>query len=114
MCVSTSFSSALNLLPHQVRSAFQLSICPPSRRMKRKFPCSAHGGTSSGLARYSFGAGSKEWAEQSTSNAATKPISAMLFPIRKRCIVLLLRNDQDPTLAIRIGRGRRHLHQYIS
>src|SRR5271166_1429796 len=51
MWVNASFSSALNFWPHQVRSAFQLSICPPSIRMKRKFPCCAHGGTSSGLAR---------------------------------------------------------------
>src|SRR6185369_9214140 len=111
MWLRTSFSSTLNFLPHQVRSAFQLSICPPSSRMKRKFPCSAHGGTSSGAERYSLGAGSKGRAEQSTSNVATKPISAMLFPIRKRCIVLFLPNEQDPTLAIRIGGGRRHLHQ---
>jgi hypothetical protein len=37
--------------------------------MKRKFPCSAHGGTSSGLARYSFGAGSKDWAVQSSGRS---------------------------------------------
>src|SRR6266478_1168562 len=60
MWVSTSFSSALNFLPHQVRSAFDLSIRPPSRRTTRKSPCSAHGGTSSGLARYSLCAGYKE------------------------------------------------------
>src|SRR6516225_9406670 len=80
MWVSTSFSSVLNFLPHQVRSAFQLSICPPSSRMKRKFPCCAHGGTSSGLARYSLGAGSKDCAEQ--REAATKPISPMFLAIR--------------------------------
>ena len=38
MWVSTSFSSALNLLPHQVRSAFQLSICPPSSPDETKIP----------------------------------------------------------------------------
>jgi hypothetical protein len=32
------FSSALNLLPHQVRSAFQASICPPSDRMNENSP----------------------------------------------------------------------------
>src|SRR6266404_5281566 len=95
MWLSASLPSALNLLPHQVRSAFQLSICPPSSRMKRKFPCFAHGGTSSGLARYSLGAGSKDWAEQSSREAATKPISPMLLMIRIRCRVSLLRNDQD-------------------
>src|SRR5271166_879470 len=99
MWLSTSFSSALNLLPHQVRSAFQLSICPPSSRMKRKFPCSAHGGTSSGLARYSFGAGSKVWAPQSSRNAQTEAISPMLFRIGTRCMVLFLRNDQDPSVS---------------
>ncbi len=41
----------------------------------------------------------KSWAEQSRRNAATKPISAMLFPIRTRCMVLFLRNDQDPTVS---------------
>src|SRR5208282_1118306 len=94
MWVSTSFSWALNFSPHQVRSAFQLSICPPSSRMKRKFPCSAHGGTSSGLARYSFGDGRKVWAKQSSRDAATKPISPMLFTTRTRCMVLFLRYDQ--------------------
>src|SRR5215469_5037014 len=79
MWVSTSLSLALNLLPHQVRSAFQLSIRPPSSRMKRKFPCSAQNGTSSGLTRYSFIAGSKEWAEQRRRQAATKPISPTFF-----------------------------------
>ena len=54
MWVNTSFSWALNFLPHQVRSAFQLSIRPPSSRMKGKFLCSAQGGTSSGLARFSL------------------------------------------------------------
>src|SRR5208282_1097564 len=94
MWLSTSFSSALNLSPHQVRSAFQLSICPPSSRMKRKFPCSAHGGTSSGLARYSFGDGRKVRAKQSSRDAATKPIRPMLFTTRTRCMVLFLRYDQ--------------------
>src|SRR5229473_4271866 len=107
MWVSTSFSSALNLLPHQVRSAFQLSIRPPSSRMKRKFPCSAHGGTSSDLARYSFGAGGKDWAEHSTRDAATKPISPMLFTIRTRCMAPSLRNDQDHHAGHIIGRDRR-------
>src|SRR5246127_5696511 len=81
MWVSTSFSSALNFLPHQVRSAFQLSICPPSIRMKRKFPCWAQGGTSSSLARYSLGAGSKDWAEQSKREATSQPISPIFFAI---------------------------------
>src|SRR5882762_8162984 len=85
MWVSASFSSALNFLPHQVRSAFQLSIRPPSSRMKRKFPCSAHGGTSSGLARYSLGAGSKDWEEQRSREVATKPTSPMFLTIRTRC-----------------------------
>src|SRR5260370_18016718 len=85
MWVSTAFSSALNFLPHQVRSAFQLSIRPPSSRMKRKFPCSAHGGTSSGLARYSLGAGSKDWEEQRSREVATKPTSPMFLTIRTRC-----------------------------
>src|SRR5215510_3775919 len=79
MWVSTSFSLALNFLPHQVRSAFQLSIRPPSSRMKRKLPCSAQGGTSSGLARYSLVAGSKECAEQRRRQAATKPIRPSFF-----------------------------------
>src|SRR5215467_2556812 len=79
MWESTSFSLALNFLPHQVRSAFQLSIRPPSSRMKRKLPCSAQDGTSSGLARYSLVAGSKEWAEQNRRQAATKPISPTSF-----------------------------------
>src|SRR5271166_6123200 len=91
MWVSVSFSSALNLLPHQVRSAFELSICPPSIRMKRKFPCSAHGGTSSGLARSSLGTGSKDWPEQSNRNALRNPISPMLLPIWTRCMVLFAR-----------------------
>src|ERR1700756_1545179 len=89
MWVSTSFSSALNFLPHQVRSAFQLSICPPSIRMKRKFPCSAQSGTFSGLARYSFGAGSKDCAEQSSKQAVTKPIARNPLAIPKSCIGLL-------------------------
>src|SRR5882724_5778470 len=109
MWVSTSFSSALNLLPHQVRSAFQLSIRPPSSRMKRKFPCSAHGGTSSGLARYSFGAGSKGRAEQSSRDAASKPISPTLFMVRTRSMVSYLRNDQDYQPAIHWTRCTRHL-----
>src|SRR6266404_6854472 len=95
MWVNTSFSSALNFLPHQVRSAFELSVRPPSRRMKRKFPCSAHGGTSSGLARYSFGAGSKDWEEQRSREVATKPTSPIILTIRTRCRVPSLRNDQD-------------------
>src|SRR5260370_22427285 len=95
MWVSTSFSSKLNLLPHQVRSAFQLSTRPPSSRMKRKFPCSAHGGTSSGLARYSLGAGSKDWEEQRSREGATKPTSRMFLTIRTRCMVPSLRNYQD-------------------
>src|SRR6516162_3446903 len=90
MWVSTSFSVALNFLPHQVRSAFQLSIRPPSSRMKRKFPCSAQGGTSSGLARYSLVAGSKDWAEQSRREAATKPVSPIFFAIGTRCAVSCL------------------------
>src|SRR5215472_16454785 len=84
MWVSTSFSLALNFLPHQVRSAFRLSIRPPSSRRKRKFPCSAHGGTSSGLARYNLVAGSKDWAEQSRREAATKLISPVFFAIGTR------------------------------
>src|SRR6266852_3163795 len=107
MWLSTSFSSALNFLPHQVRSAFQLSICPPSSRMKRKFPCFAHGGTSSFLARYSLGAGSKDWAEQSSREAATKPISPMFLMIPTRCRVPSLRNDQDHHGGHIIGSGRR-------
>src|SRR5215831_13759843 len=79
MWVNTSFSWALNFLPHQVRSAFQLSIRPPSSRMKRKFPSSAQGGRSSGLARYSLVAGSKGWAELSRRDAATKPITPIFF-----------------------------------
>src|SRR5258708_14155205 len=94
MWVSTSFSSKLNLLPHQVRSAFQLSIRPPSSRMKRKFPCSAHGGTSSGLARYSLGAGSKDWEEQTRREVATNPTSPMFLTIRTRCRGPSLRNYQ--------------------
>src|ERR1700745_2671666 len=90
MWLNTSFSAALNFLPHQVRSAFQLSICPPSIRMKRKFPCSAQGGTSSSLARYSLGAGSKDWAEQSRRKAATKPISPIFFAIETRFAVSCL------------------------
>src|SRR5258708_24480562 len=90
MWVSTAFSSALNFLPHQVRSAFQLSIRPPSSRMKRKFPCSAHGGTSSGLARYSLGAGSKDWEEQRSREVAPKPTSPMSLTIRTRCVVSCL------------------------
>src|ERR1700756_3896944 len=90
MWVSTSFSSALNFLPHQVCSAFQLSICPPSIRMKRKFPCSAQGGTSSSLARYSLGAGSKDWAEQSRREGASKPISPIFFAIETRFAVSCL------------------------
>src|SRR2546426_8803932 len=109
MRVSTSFPSALNFLPHQVRSAFQLSICPPSSRMKRKFPCSAHSGTSSGLARYTLGTGSKDWAEQRSREVATKPISPMFLTIRTRCRVPSLRNDQDHHGGHIIGRGRRHL-----
>src|SRR5215471_14352301 len=114
MWVSTSFSLALNFLPHQVRSAFQLSICPPSNRMKRKFPCSVQGGTSFGLARYSLIAGSKEWAEQRRRQAATEPISPMflggsdtcsLLPIGLQAIIsspsLLLRSF--PLLAGRVG-----------
>src|SRR6266436_3153675 len=109
MWLSTSFSSSLNFSPHQVRAAFQLSICPPSSRMKRKFPCSAHGGTSPGLARYSLGAGSKDWAGQSSREAATEPISPMFLMIRTRCRVSSLRNDQDHHGGHVIGRGRRHL-----
>src|SRR5882762_2635331 len=95
MWVSTSFSSALNFLPHQVRSAFQLSIRPPSSRMKRKFPCSVHAGTSSGLDRYNLGAGSKGWAGQRTRKAVTNPTSPMFLTIRTRCRVRSLRTDQD-------------------
>src|ERR1700756_1178600 len=90
MWVSTSCSSALNFLPHQVRSAFHLSIRPPSSRMKRKFPCSAQGGTSSGVARYSLAAGSKGWAEQSSREAASKPISPIFFAIETRFAVSCL------------------------
>src|SRR5580704_6142487 len=108
MWVSTSFSSALNFLPHQVCSAFQLSIRPPSSRMKRKFPCSAQGGTSPGLARY-LGAGSKDWAEQSSREAATKPISRMFLTIRTRCRVPSLRNHQDHHGGYVIGRDMRRL-----
>src|SRR5216684_9284775 len=112
MWVSTCFSSALNFLPHQVRSAFQLSIRPPSSRMKRKFPCSAHGGTSSGWARYSLGAGSKDWEEQRSREVATKPTSPMSLTIRTRCRIPSLRNDQDLYGGHIIGRGgRRHLDQ---
>src|SRR5579864_5547814 len=93
MWASTSFSSALNFLPHQVRSAFQLSIRPPSSRMKRKFPCSAHGGTSSGLARYSLGAGSKDRAEQSSRNAATKTTTPSPLTTGTGGIVFFLRNE---------------------
>src|SRR4029077_14483629 len=115
MWVSTSFSAALNLFPHQVRSAFQLSIRPPSSRMKRKFPCSAHGGTSSGLARYSFGAGSKDCAEQSSRQAVTKPINRMPPTIRTSCMVLsppsaheqIADSSQSPN-----GQNSRSLHQY--
>src|SRR5215471_12091857 len=82
MWVKTSLSSALNLFPHQVRSDFELSICPPSSRMKRKFPCSAQCGTSSGLARYSFGGGSKDCPVQSSKDAATKPMIALPLTIR--------------------------------
>src|SRR6202030_2599240 len=114
MWVSTSFSSALNFLPHQVRSAFQLSIRPPSSRMKRKFPCSAHGGTSSGLARYSLGAGSKDWEEQRSREVATKPTSPIFLTIRTRCRIPSLRNDQDHDGGHIIGSGRRHLDQQIS
>src|SRR5271157_5366446 len=111
MWVSTSFSSALNLFPHQVRSAFQLSICPPSSRMKRKFPCSAHGGTSFGLARYSLGAGSKDWEEQRSRDAATKPISAMLFFIRTRCMVLSKYSEFQALFTTDDAhRGFRHAH----
>src|SRR5215469_14022256 len=90
MWVSTSFSSELNFLPHQVRSAFQLSIRPPSSRMKRKFPCSAHGGTSCGLARNILGVGSKDWAEQSRREAATKTISPLFFGGSDTCGSLLI------------------------
>src|SRR5215467_11078170 len=100
MWVSTSLSVALNFLPHQVRSAFQLSIRPPSSRMKRKFPCSDHSGTSSGLARYSFGAGSKEWPEQSNRNALTNPISPMPLTIRTRCMVLFARIADEPIVDV--------------
>src|SRR5215831_16970527 len=101
MWVSTSFLSALNFLPHQVRSAFQLSICPPSSRMKRKFPCSAHGGTFSGLARYNLGPGSKDWAaKQPSSEAATKPIRPMVLTIRTRCVISSLQKDQDHTCGL--------------
>src|SRR5215472_15690233 len=81
MWLSTSLSLALNFLPHQVRSAFQLSIRPPSSRMKRTFPCSAQGGTSSGFARYSLVGGSKDWAEQSRREAATKPIRPIFLAL---------------------------------
>jgi len=101
-------------LPHQVRWAFQLSIRPPSSRMKRKFPCSAHGGTSSGLARYSLGAGSKDWEEQRSREVATKPTSPIFLTIRTRCRIPSLRNDQDHHGGHIIGRGRRHLDQQIS
>src|SRR5579864_2850310 len=94
MWVSTSLSSALNFLPHHVRSAFQLSIRPPSRRIKRKFPCCAHAGTFSGLARYRFAAGSKGSPELSR-NTLTNPISPMLFATRTRCRVLSFRNYQE-------------------
>src|ERR1700719_1089648 len=109
MWVSTSFSSALNFLPHQVRSAFQPSIRPPSSRMKRKSPCSAHGGTSSGLAQYSLGAGSKDWEEQRNREVATKPTSPMFLTIRARCRIPSLRNNEDRHGSQIIGRGRRHL-----
>src|SRR5215472_6021180 len=99
MWVSTSFSSALNLLPHQVRAAFQLSICPPSSRMKRKFPCSAHGGTSCGLARYILGAGSKDWAEQSRREAATKTISPLFLGGSDTCGFRLI--GLQPSLVLR-------------
>src|SRR6266702_7098458 len=95
MWLSTSFSSALNLSPHQVRPAFQLSICPPSIRMKRKFPCSAHGGTSSGLARCSFGAGSKDWEEQRSREVASKPTSPIILTIRTRCRFPPFDQDHD-------------------
>ena len=52
--------------------------------------CSAHGGTFSGLARNSLGAGSKDWAEQSSSEAATKPISPMFLTLRTGCVVSCL------------------------
>src|SRR5579864_819891 len=107
MWVSTSLSSALNLLPHQVRSAFHLSICPPSSRMKRKFPCSAQSGTSSGLARYSFGEGSKDCAEQSSKHAVTKPIARMPLAIRKSRIVFFLRGaHEEIALSSHLPNGR--------
>src|SRR6266478_1800798 len=110
MWVSASFSSALNFLPHQVRSAFQLSIRPPSSRMKRTFPCSAQGGTSSSLARYSLGARSKDWEEQRSREVATKPTSPMLLTIRTRCRAPSLRNDQDHHGGHITGSGRRLDH----
>jgi hypothetical protein len=58
--------------------------------MKRKFPCSAQGGTSSGVARYSLAAGSKDWAEQSSREAASKPISPIFFVIEARFAVSCL------------------------
>src|SRR5215469_3575690 len=100
MWVSTSFSLALNFLPHQVLSAFQLSIRPPSSRIKRKFPCSAQGGTSSDLARYSLVAGSKEWAEQSRREAATKPISTIFFANRTRCVISWLPGVKPPSSSL--------------
>src|SRR5215469_9604553 len=104
MWVSTSLSLALNFLPHQVLSAFQLSIRPPSSRRKRKFPCSAQGGTSSGLARYSLVAGSKDRAEHSRREAATKPISPIFFAIGTRCTVSCLPGfkPSSPSLTIEL------------
>src|SRR5208282_119631 len=115
MWVSTSFSSALNFLPHHVRSAFQLSIWPPSIRMKRKFPCSAQGGTSCDLARYSFSAGSKECAEQSTRQALTRPISRMTLTIRTSCMVFFPRNAHEQiadSAQSPNGRNSRSLHPF--
>src|SRR5215469_15618876 len=108
MWVSTSFSGALNFFPHQVRSAFQLSILPPSNRMKRKFPCSAQSGTFSGLARYSCGAGSKHWAVQISRDAASKVTSKRIFQIRTCCI--FVENDQHDHLAILVRVDKQHLY----
>src|SRR4029077_2370272 len=108
---STSLSSALNFLPHHVRSAFQLSIRPPSRRIKRKFPCCAHAGTFSGLARYRFAAGSKGSPELSR-NTMTNPISPMLFAPRTRCRVLSFRNYQEHRTGHIVGASSSRQHRF--
>ena len=71
-------------------------------------PCSAQGGTSCGLAQYSFGTARNVCAKQSISEATTaNPVTPMLLAIGTRCMVLF--ETTKPTDRHLIGRFRLYL-----